>query len=255
MKKFKIILIGDVCIDEYRYGTVDRISPEAPVPVFKHSHTTYKDGMAANVKNNLESLGIEVVSLFGESSIKSRLIDIRSNQQIVRIDNDVLSTPITPKTWKTLFSETDSCDAIVISDYNKGFIPIDVIGYIIESARSVSIPVFVDTKKTDLHVFDGCYVKINNFELSQARTRCDNLIVTNGSDGATYKGVRYFTEPVDVVDVCGAGDTFLSAMTYEYLHSDDIESAIRFANVAAGITVQHSGVYSPSIEEINKAMT
>ena len=52
-KKYKILLIGDNCVDVYQYGTVDRISPEAPVPVFKFSHEERKPGMAGNVANNL----------------------------------------------------------------------------------------------------------------------------------------------------------------------------------------------------------
>jgi len=57
LKSFKILLIGDNCLDVYRYGSVDRISPEAPVPVFKFSHEETKPGMAGNVARNLEALG------------------------------------------------------------------------------------------------------------------------------------------------------------------------------------------------------
>ena len=93
-KKFNILLIGDDCLDVYQYGTVDRISPEAPVPVFKFSHEERKPGMAGNVARNLESLGCGVNYLHGDTSVKTRLVDIRSKQQIVRIDNDVVSEPI-----------------------------------------------------------------------------------------------------------------------------------------------------------------
>jgi sugar/nucleoside kinase (ribokinase family) len=54
----------------------------------------------------------------------------------------------------------------------------------------------------------------------------------------------YPTDPVEVVDVCGAGDTFLAAVVYQYLNAKDIGTAIKFANQCAAITVQHRGVYS-----------
>ena len=75
-KQFNILLLGDNCIDVYQYGTVDRISPEAPVPVFKFSHEEKRAGMAGNVKNNLISLGADVTFLHGETSTKTRLVDM-----------------------------------------------------------------------------------------------------------------------------------------------------------------------------------
>ena len=53
-KKFKVLVVGDTCLDIYRYGTVDRLSPEAPVPIFQVSHEEQLHGMAANVRANLE---------------------------------------------------------------------------------------------------------------------------------------------------------------------------------------------------------
>jgi sugar/nucleoside kinase (ribokinase family) len=58
------------------------------------------------------------------------------------------------------------------------------------------------------------------------------------------------TKKVDVVDVCGAGDTFLAALTYQYLVTNSIEEAIKFANKASSITVQHVGNYAPALGEI-----
>ena len=90
----KILLIGDDCLDVYQYGTVDRISPEAPVPVFKMGNKEERPGMARNVKANLEELGSEVFYLSGRTSVKTRLIEERSRQQICRIDNDLMSSPL-----------------------------------------------------------------------------------------------------------------------------------------------------------------
>ena len=146
--------------------------------------------MKLNLKQFLKQLDIDVDHYFGCGTVKIRLIDSRSGQHIVRIDQDHISKPLTTETWKNVFGK-EKYDAIVVSDYNKGFISYGIIGYIIDSANVSGVPVFVDTKKTDLHVFDGCYVKINHSEYNSARTYCSELIVTHGADGATYRGMKF----------------------------------------------------------------
>ena len=242
LKKFKILLIGDDGIDVYQYGTVDRISPEAPVPVFKFSHEERRAGMAGNVCANLAALDCDVRYLHSETSTKTRLIDTRSKQQIVRIDNDIESQPLKlESTDYTLY------DAVVISDYNKGTVSYELV----ENIRKEYMgPIFVDTKKTDVYRFEGCYVKINSLEHSRLTSFCSGLIVTAGSDGARLGGHAYPAPEVEVSDVCGAGDTFLSALTYGYLQTNNIENAIEFANHAASITVQHLGVYAPTLKDM-----
>lgn len=240
---FKILLVGDDCTDVYRYGSVDRISPEAPVPVFVPKYDIVKDGMAGNVRKNLEALGCEVNFLHGETSKKTRLIDIRSKQQIVRIDHDVTSAPITIET------ALPDYDAIVISDYNKGTVDYELIE---DLCRSYSAPIFVDTKKTDLARLQGCFIKINELEFSRlTSTPTDGLIVTYGELGVVYNEFAFGARSVEVADVCGAGDTFLAALTYEYLNTKDMHKAIGFAINASAVTVQHLGNYAPTLKEIN----
>ena len=239
--KFKILLLGDNCVDVYQYGTVDRISPEAPIPVFKLAHKEQRPGMAANVAANLVRLGCNVNFTQGAPSTKTRLIDIRSKQQIVRIDDDVQATPI------ELVGQIGSCDAIVISDYNKGTITYELIEQI---RAEYDGPIFIDTKKTDLARLEGCFVKINQLEHSLSTSSCSTMIITLGSKGALYQGNIYPAPEIEVTDVTGAGDTFLAALVYQYLKIKDIELAIPFAIRASAITVQHSGVYAPTIEEL-----
>jgi bifunctional ADP-heptose synthase (sugar kinase/adenylyltransferase) len=147
-KSFNISLIGDDCKDIYQYGTIDRLSPEAPVPVFVPTYTETRDGMAGNVANNLEALGCNVNYLHGETSTKTRIIDARSKQQIVRIDNDIKSAPITFDT-----EIPNLYDAVVVSDYNKGTVSYELI----EELIALSIPIFIDTKKTDLARMQGAW--------------------------------------------------------------------------------------------------
>lgn len=241
--KYKILLVGDNCEDVYQYGTVDRISPEAPVPVFKFIFEQRRPGMAGNVARNLEALGCDVNFLHGKTSTKTRLVDKRSNQHIVRIDNDIISDPLI---FETAIPKI--YDAIVISDYNKGTITYDII----EEAIATRIPVFIDTKKTDLERMQGAWVKINELEYSNVKSECTGLIVTRGAAGAT--AIHYdLTVPapqVEVADVTGAGDTFLAAFAFEFLRSRDHVTAINFANRAAAVSVCHQGCYAPTLEEI-----
>ncbi len=244
-KKLKILLVGDNGIDQYQYGTVDRISPEAPVPIINYTHTITRPGMAANVKDNLEKLGIEVDFIHGiKTSIKTRVIDSRTKHHLIRIDQDTPSKPV-----KIDYNNIDKYDAIVVSDYDKGSINYDTI----ENLRyKYKGPIFIDTKKTDLVRFEGCFVKINQKEFDAAKTFPSELIVTKGNKGAVYKEQLIPALNVEAFDVCGAGDTFLSALTYKYCLTNDIMKSIEFAIKASSITIQHIGVYSPTLQEINE---
>lgn len=239
---YKILLIGDNCLDVYQYGTIDRISPEAPVPVFKFEYQESKPGMAGNVFNNLKNLGCVVDFIHNKTSTKTRLIDIKSKQHIVRIDDDQMSDSISVD-----LTTINNYDAIVISDYNKGTVDISTIAVI---AAHSKIPVFIDTKKTELARINNAWIKINLSEYEKLKSSCENLIVTLGSLGARHNEKVYPSPKVEVSDVCGAGDTFLAALTVEFLRTHSIDNAIKFANKASAVTVQHIGVYAPTFEEI-----
>lgn len=249
---FNVLLIGDSCTDKYDVGTVNRLSPEAPVPVLTITDSFSLPGMAANVYANLRNLGIDPDFITnGEEIVKRRFIEKRSGQHLLRVDDERALTE-----WSGQSSfKLDSYDAVVISDYSKGFLTYEKIEHII---KSVQCPVFIDTKKTQLADISASnvYIKINELEYKNARSLPSNLIVTLGDRGAMLKLPQTETlfgiKPVEVMDVCGCGDTFLAALAYQYLVTKDIESAIIFANRAASITVQHRGNYAPKLEEINE---
>ena len=246
-KQFKILLVGDVCIDEYQYGIVERISPEAPVPVFKFTRNELKPGMSHNVLANLNQFDVEVIDYCGKPSRKVRLIDERSGQHIVRVDHDIISNPILIETKDYI-----GVDCVIVSDYNKGTVSYETIDNILNDFDG---PVFIDTKKPDLEKFfrKNCWVKVNENEFNARTSISENLIVTLGGKGALYEGELFPAPKVDVVDVCGAGDTFIASLAYFYLATKNIDFAIRKAIKSAAITVQHSGVYAPSLEEIENA--
>jgi len=244
-KQFKVLLIGDSCIDEYVYGTCERLNPEAPVPILRYERKETKMGMAWNVKENLIAFGIDVYILTNQEKItKTRYIDEKHNHQILRVDDE----PII----KEMDYELPDCkyDALVISDYNKGFLTKEKISEIVDSFHG---PVFIDTKKNYLPKLDA-YIKINEHEFNNFKSSTEKLLITRGGKGCEYKGKLYPAEKVNVFDVVGAGDTFLSALVYFYLKYDRIEEAIPYANKAAAIAVSNFGTHVLTKKDIESIL-
>ena len=242
-KQLKVLLIGDSCTDEYVYGSCERLNPEAPVPILKFNRKETKKGMAWNVRENLMSFGIDVFILTNQESItKTRYIDEKYNQQILRVDNE---PDLEPMEYDL---PDEDFDALVISDYDKGFLPNQKIFELVEWFNG---PVFIDSKKTKLPK-KSCFVKINDLEFNKLDSPANNLIITRGSEGAEYQGKLYPGEKVDVFDAVGAGDTFLSALVYFYLKYGTIDKAIPFANKASAIAVSNFGTYVLSKENVNE---
>ena len=240
-KQFKVLLIGDSCTDKYVYGKVTRISPEAPVPVMVYDRVETAHGMAYNVRENLLSFGDNVFLMTNESKItKTRYVDSKSNQQIMRLDENDEAEDFGWDLPKEKF------DAMVISDYNKGFLSEEKIQELVDWFDG---PVFIDSKKTNLP--KKCYIKINDKEAKELKGDYPHLIVTKGSKGCTYNGRTFPGIKVPVFDVAGAGDTFLSALVHFYLLLGTIDRAIPYANKAAAIAVTHFGTYVLSKDDVN----
>jgi D-glycero-beta-D-manno-heptose-7-phosphate kinase len=250
-KSSKILLIGDSCYDYYHYGDVNRISPEAPIPIFDSRSQEIKPGMASNVYENLKRMGADVHIVTEYLENKHRYIDRRSRQQLLRVDERISNVSFSEKT----FSQLRDYDAIVISDYNKGFLTYNDIRKIV---AEFSGPIYMDTKKTDLAEFKSVIFKINEHERKRLSTEPENMIVTNGGHNVIWYKPKpdaseiFFPPRVDVHDVCGAGDTFLAAFVFEHLRTSDIRIAVHFAMKAASVTVQKIGVYAPTLEEIDR---
>lgn len=241
----KILLIGDSCYDYYHYGTVTRISPEAPIPIFDLDHIDKKYGMASNVYENLKALGANVHLITAFIENKRRFIDLKSGHQLLRVDEKIKED-----LYDSEILSYDQYDAIVISDYNKGFLSYE---NIIDIRERYKGPIFLDTKKPDLLLFKDIFIKINQYEYIKSKTPPldpEKLIVTYGGEKVYWNNRWYYPPRVNAYDVCGAGDTFLSALVFKYLKTDDMEQAIIFAMKAAAITVQHVGVYAPTLQEI-----
>jgi D-beta-D-heptose 7-phosphate kinase/D-beta-D-heptose 1-phosphate adenosyltransferase len=249
-----ILIIGDSCKDVFVYGEISRLSPEAPVPVFNPIEKKVNDGMARNVANNVEALDTTIYTITNKNSIKKvRYVDKKSNQLVLRVDKHDYCDRID---WDVLrkvqynkcslpMSDVVGVDAIIVSDYCKGFLHEDDIQFICQANDNV----FVDTKKKLGDWIDDCtYLKINSLEYAENKEFFkDNdvfkkTIVTKGNEGCLFQDKIYPTEDVQVKDISGAGDTFLAGLTVEYVRSNDIVKAIDFAQECTKIVVQKHGV-------------
>ena len=262
-----VLVIGDSCEDIFIYGDIERISPEAPVPVFKPTHTETNGGMAKNVANNVEALDMHIHTVTNKNSItKIRYVENRSGQMVLRVDEhdycERIDKSLLEGLTKNRFKRPpfgfdkqreDHYDAIIISDYCKGFLEEDDIQFICENNDNV----FVDTKKKlGEWIKDADFIKINeleyqkNHEVLSENEFEEKLIVTLGSKGCRYNGKDFLVKEVPVKDVSGAGDTFIAGLVRGYLDTNNIESAIEFAQKCTTHVVQQHGVATVTLKEI-----
>jgi D-beta-D-heptose 7-phosphate kinase/D-beta-D-heptose 1-phosphate adenosyltransferase len=245
-KTKNVLVVGETCSDIFVYGKSSRLCPDVPVPVFVPEKKVENPGMAGNTAKNLEALGIRVDLIHQSTPItKTRYVESKLNYTFLRVDegeNEVLPFD----TEERLLMDYD---AVVISDYGKGFLTKERI----ESYCSGHPNTFVDTKK---RLGDWCKkaraIKINSIEFEATKDYIkldewvDNLIVTLGDRGCMYRTEwgfhNYPVEQVDVFDLSGAGDTFHAGLVAEYLETEDMEAAIKFANQCASEVIQKKGV-------------
>jgi D-beta-D-heptose 7-phosphate kinase/D-beta-D-heptose 1-phosphate adenosyltransferase len=248
MDKILVTVIGEMCTDKFIYGDVTRLCPEAPVPVLNPFRVVENPGMAGNVVENLKAINntCEINFITQETEItKTRFVDEKSNQMIVRVDEGegyitplVLTEPIINK---ILLS-----DIVIVSDYNKGFLSDEVISKIAYYAK-ISI---LDSKRKMSNLFKQFdFIKLNKSERdSQNKSDIEglNIITTLGKHGAEFNGIVYPSKnPRDTIDVSGAGDTFTSAFILKYFETADIAKSIDFGNLMASDVVSRRGVVVP----------
>ena len=246
-----VLVVGDKCTDKYVYGECKRLSPEQPVPVLDQTKIEERPGMAANTEMNLRSFGINTLLLSQREVItKTRFVDTNSGYQFMRLDETPEVTSITSAEVKMALMHINP-DAIVISDYDKGYISDENLWLL---CNNINRPVFVDTKKRRLFQKDNVYWKINKKEyddlVQDHLPDNSHLVVTLGSAGASWNGLIFKPEPVKVFDVCGAGDTFMASLVYKFLKTKDMGASIEFANKAAAISVTHPGAYHLNKQDI-----
>lgn len=282
----RILCLGDVMLDKYVYGAVERISPEAPIPILSIVSESSTLGGAGNVVMNMAALGANIefysavgndragieikgllekargivpyISTHGSSTVKTRYIS--GNQQVLRVDIDGVS--------KINYVDSDdicACDALVISDYDKG-IAGEIAAKFIAKAKARDIPVVVDSKSLDPVIFRGAtFYTPNLSELAKVTHRSvktgdeiknaalyllrqyqfKNILVTRSGSGMTlqtYDNATHIPATAkEVYDVVGAGDTVAAVLTLGLACGLSPHEASYLANIAAGIVVGKRG--------------
>lgn len=245
MNELKILVIGDSCTDIFIYGDTPRLSPEGPAPVFIPTKTTTNPGMAGNVKRNLVSLGSKVDLVTNTEKItKTRYVDETFNNLLLRVDENDSVSRIDQKILKKI--SFHDYDVVVVSDYNKGFLTEQDIAYIAHKHPKV----VCDTKKRlDDWCKDIAFIKLNRSEFQNNLTYLENnnwamskLIITLDKEGCLYNDILFSTGEVEIMDISGAGDTFVAAFSFALGNGRSVEEAITLSNQAASRVVQKRGV-------------
>lgn len=221
--KARILVIGDLILDEYIWGSVERISPEAPVPVLWANKRTFVPGGTANVANNIRSLGAQV-SLLGVTGddanskilfaeLKKRKINTRGifierkrhttvktrilagHQQVVRVDwehTHDLPEELNAKILKYIEKNIASFDAVIIEDYGKGVINVELLGKLVSLARAHKKIITVDPKEDNFQYYHGVTaITPNRKELENA---IRNLKIKDNSNRFKIHTDRLFTD-------------------------------------------------------------
>ncbi len=298
-----VLVIGDVMLDRYLYGSVTRISPEAPVPIVEWASDESRLGGAANVALNLKALGAEpyLLGVVGQdldgehffdlmpqvalqnqwllsspgrrTTVKTRVM--AGNQQLLRLDKeqtDALPKSCELKLLQKLLDVLDNhhIDTIIIQDYDKGTLTPFLIEETLKEAKKRGIPVAVDPKFRNFWRYKGVDlfkpnlkevrdalkmpIAANEASLRSAsqlmREKLGNKItfITLSEQGSYIDdetvGTLLPTQPRNVADVCGAGDTVISIAALALaLGLSNTEIAL-LANLAGGQVVEKSGVVS-----------
>ncbi|WP_305863746.1 D-glycero-beta-D-manno-heptose-7-phosphate kinase [Aliarcobacter butzleri] len=304
-KKPNILVIGDLMIDHYLWGSCDRISPEAPVQVVNVKKESSVLGGAGNVINNLFTLGatVDVISVIGDDNVanelksllekikistsnlivennrktskKSRLI--ASQQQVLRYDMESIDD-INEESHKKIISNLEKnikkYSSIILSDYGKGVLTTKLTQDIINIANKNGVKVLVDPKGKDYSKYKGSYTLTPNKKEAQEATNIDikdeNSLINALKDlkekcdlevsliTLSEQGIAIFDENLtikptvarEVYDVTGAGDTVIASIAFALGNDLNINEAVSFANLAAGVVVGKLGSATTTLDEI-----
>ncbi|MGQ9778664.1 MAG: bifunctional heptose 7-phosphate kinase/heptose 1-phosphate adenyltransferase [Bacillota bacterium] len=312
----RVLVLGDVITDVYLEGKIARISREAPVFVLEHLGETIVLGGAGNAAANLQSLGgravlvgivgddepgratralaesrgIEVSALVPEpgrpSCTKTRILAAGEHtvkQQMLRVDRVRPYAP-SPEILAFLGRELErllpTVEAVVLSDYGLGILPLELFRRAMELAAPLGLPVVVDSRYRLLAFSGATLLTPNVAEAEEAvgekladeeaimragrtlmeRLRPQGLLITRGPDGMSLfePSGRVTHIPaanrLEVFDVSGAGDTVVAAVTLGLAAGIDLLSAARLANFAAGVAVRKMGTATVSLEELKTAI-
>lgn len=308
----KIFVIGDVFLDEFCWGEIERVNPEQPaahlIKIYKKSHTL---GGAGNVANNISSLGGSC-DLYGvlkedhagkkiKELCKKNKIDLKvfyngqptivkqrfyaHGQQISRCDYgesqlSKLNENLEKEILDFLEKEIGKANMIVLSDYNKYLFRGDFAKKIIQIANLKNIPIIVDPKPENIDSFKNCTLirpnkidaeRITGVKYENGKKRLKEMaeklsekinsrysVITCAGDGAfCYDKEKndcllIETKAREVLDVTGAGDTFVAMLALAISSDLSLFDAVKLANYASGVVIEKAGTAVVNIDEIKR---
>ncbi len=209
LKNIKIFCIGDIILDHYIYGTIDRLSPEAPIPILSQEKELYQLGGVGNVARNISELGSKVtlLSLFGNDSASKKISQlikknlnikhikykyknfttpvktryINKSKHLIRVDKEINNLKISKIHIKAIIkicaNSFANNDLIILSDYNKGMLDKELIKKLIKLANRMGKIIIADPKKIDLSTFAHA-----------------NVITPNQKEITDASGCKYLSE-------------------------------------------------------------
>jgi rfaE bifunctional protein kinase chain/domain len=308
-KNAHLLVVGDLMLDRFVMGDVERLSPEAPVPVLRVVSEELRLGGAANVVHNIRTLGgrvtacgvignddagkriVGVLRRVGASTAgvftdrrfqtiqKSRIIASPHHQQIVRLDRESRE-PIHGATLTRLrdfiVDRAERCDGVVISDYGKGVVHDQLLSALAARLAERKIICVVDPKKANfVHYRFPTLITPNKSEAADAagidirddqtllavgakllrQWRAQGVLITRGADGMSLfrprcKPKHFPTEPRDVFEVTGAGDTVLAVCALVLACGGDFKAAAVIANLAAGFVGDEIGTVAVAFNKL-----
>ncbi len=252
--KVRALVIGDAILDQYHFGRVDRICPEAPVPIFleDYDRAETRRGGADNVAHQLEVLGCQVNTVFAaRRSVKHRYF--AGHHLVFRRDSDSTRVP-TVQDYQTALRYLQETDVVVLSDYAKGWLTRDMC----QLVMSTGIPVVVDPKGTDWTKYQGATVICpNTQEMVEGPCGATGAVIVQkqGPKGLTILNGNYAFSQIaataqQVYDVTGAGDTVTALIAASLGVGATVHDAAVIANAAAGVVVGKLGTAVCTKEEL-----
>jgi D-beta-D-heptose 7-phosphate kinase/D-beta-D-heptose 1-phosphate adenosyltransferase len=295
-----VVIIGDIMLDINYHGTSTRLAQEACLPVVNvdQTLTSYSLGGAANVYNNLISMVCEtsIISVIGNNdngAILLNMLEKCGNKNNIIIDSNrrttvknrfyvnnklvfrydiedtcMINKDIELQILDAFKTHINSCEILVLSDYNKGVLTTTLTNKLIEIANENNIKVFVDPKIKDVNKYKSCFlIKPNQREgenicghhitqqncIESAKEICQIMnctvcLLTLGEHGMivydTYMSppeLLIHTKSINVIDITGAGDVVLASFVYYYMKTYDVYKSAEFSNYCGQIKVKNLG--------------
>ena len=308
-KNKSVLIVGDVMVDAYIIGKVDRVSPEAPVPVVNIEHRDMRLGGAANVAVNIQALqakpilcsvigqdleGQDLMQLLEQNNMITSAI-VRSNtrktttktrvisnkHQLLRLDHEQTHDLLDEENTALIEAfkqHIDSCDVVILEDYNKGVLTEKNIPILIDIALKANKPIAVDPKKknfllyqkvtlfkpnlkeikeglnSQLNLKDKAHLKTLVLELHQALNN-NMTMVTLSEDGVMVTDHTQFdfipAHIRNIADVSGAGDTVISVAALCLASGITMKTMAELSNLAGGLVCEESGVVPVDINKLS----